>query len=80
MMLTPPFHPIPRSETDSLLAKLLEMGYEPQHVSVRSSRICNSLPSLQSSNITLSQDTIAAMSAQDSVPTLDAVVERLLNP
>ncbi len=28
-------HPHPFSETDSLLAKLLEMGYEPQQASVR---------------------------------------------
>jgi hypothetical protein len=42
---SPSLHPHSCSETDSLLAKLLEMGYEPQQASVRArSHLRSSLP------------------------------------
>jgi hypothetical protein len=45
----------------------------------RSKRRCAPLPPSIASYLTCSQDAIAVMSAQGGVPTLDAVVERLLN-
>jgi hypothetical protein len=66
-----------RRETDSLLAKLLEMGYETQAAAVRLPLSCCITLSYC---LTWLQATIAAMSMQGDVPTLDAVVEKLLNP